>query len=152
MRTEVEEFSFLPAAQYPSKREAPNSGSDLYWTSSSVIEHTPFERPAVDIPRPACKRAVDESHPKEAKYHSRENATPFCHTTHENPDSYASKFHLVKAIEQVRDERRSRAWITTSISQTKPHEIADVATCSRRRESERVPPEIPLENYDGIAC
>jgi hypothetical protein len=69
-----------------------------------VVKHAPLECPAMGGPCPAREWAVNKSHPEEAKDEGWENTSAFGEGTHEDGDSDAGKFHLVEAVEQLRDE------------------------------------------------
>lgn len=65
---------------------------------------------------------------------------------------YRSRTHLIESIEQVRDQRRSRARCTKRVHETKFFQVADEAVRRVLAESQRVSPEIPLKCDDRARC
>jgi hypothetical protein len=56
--------------------------------------------------------------------------------------------YLVEGIQQVGNQRGSRARIRQNLHQTKVAQVSNEPIGGRRRESQRVSPEIPLESHD----
>ncbi len=88
-------------------------------TRTCIVEDTPLEAPAVDVPGPARDGAVDECYPYEGEEHGREDATSFGEGAHENGYGDARELHLVEAVQELGDEGRAGAGIGENFAEGK---------------------------------
>ena len=148
MRAEVKHHLLLAAAEDHRVGERGATGNNLDGTSTSVVKSTPYEEPAVRVPGPVCDGAIYDGSPQPDENHHGNETTTLSNATDDNGGGDGAELHLVERVQQLRDQRRTRAGSTKHALETKLVEVADEAVC-RGAERERVTPEVPLEGDDG---
>lgn len=91
---EVEHHLLLAAAKDPGIGERRKTGDNLDGTSASIVQHTPLESPAVDVPHPACNGAVYDRGPEEDEDHHGNETSAFGDTSDDNGGSDGAELHL----------------------------------------------------------
>jgi hypothetical protein len=163
MRAEVEHHLLLAATEDHRVGESAATGNNLDGTSTSVIESTPLEEPAVDVPGPVGDGAVYDGGPQPDENHHGDQTTALSNATDDNGSSDGAELqlsavsensraarcptYLVERVQELRNQRRTLAGSTKYALKTEPIEVANEAAGSRT-ESKRVSPEIPLEGDD----
>lgn len=69
MRTKVEHHLLLSLSQHHTVSQSRETGDNLDRSSAGVVENAVLECPSVDIPHPACDRAVNKRSPEKDKNH-----------------------------------------------------------------------------------
>lgn len=149
VRAEVHHHLLVAAAEDPRVGQSRHTGTDLDGDTTSVVEDTVLETPAVGVPHPVSERAVDEGGPAEDEDHARNDATALGNGTDREGTSDSAEHHLVEGVKEGGDERRSDRGGAPDLHETKVLEITDEGVAGRLGEGERVTPEIPLEDDDG---
>lgn len=98
MRAEVQHHLLLTTSENHRVGEGRHSGYDFDGTSTSIVENTPLESPAVDIPNPACYGAVDNGSPEEDENHHRDKSTTFGDGSYNNGGGNGAELHLEKYV------------------------------------------------------
>lgn len=150
MGTEVDELAFSTSAENPGVSETAQTGADLDRASTSVVEHTPFESPTVDVPNPARDGCVDDGGPNESEDHGGENTTTLGHRAHQDGHGNGRELELVERVEELRDQWGAGTRCVEHISQSDVVEVADESVGGAGGEGERVTPEVPLEDDHGV--
>jgi hypothetical protein len=164
VRTEVKHHLLLAATEDHRVGEGTATGNDLDGSSTSVVESTPLEEPAVDVPGPVCDGAVYDGGPQPDEDHHGDKTTALSNATDDDGSSDSAELHLstvsdgsryakcstylVERVQELRNQRRTLAGSTKHALETEPVEVANEATGSRA-ESKRVSPEVPLEGDNG---
>lgn len=95
MGTEVEHHLLLATSKNHGVGQSGATRDDFDGTSTSIIKATPHEKPAVDVPRPVCDRAVYDCGPEPNEDHHGDQATALGNATDDNGSSDGAKLHLV---------------------------------------------------------
>jgi len=91
---EVEHHLLLAATENHRVGEGTATGNDLDGTSTSVVESTPLEEPAVDVPGPVCNGAVYDGGPQPDEDHHGDQTTTLSNATYDNGSSDGAELHL----------------------------------------------------------
>ena len=83
--------------------ETGESRSDFDRNTSSIVKNSPLESPAIRVPDPVCKWAVDNSDPAEHEEHSRTNSSSFASSTDEDSRDQGSKLRLINRVDDSWD-------------------------------------------------
>lgn len=102
VRAEVEHHLLLAASQNHGVCESRQTGNDFDRTSTSIVEHSPLESPSVNVPHPACDRAVYDSGPAEDENHHGNQASAFGDTSDDNGSGDGAELHLSSSLVKVR--------------------------------------------------
>ena len=94
MRAEVEYHLLLAATEDHRVGEGGATGNNLDGSSTSVIEATPLEEPAICVPGPVCDRAVYDSGPKPNEDHHGDETTALSNATDDDSSSNGAELHL----------------------------------------------------------
>jgi hypothetical protein len=94
MRAEVQHHLLLTSAEDHRVCQSGHTGSDFDRSSTSVVEDSPFESPAVDVPDPASNWAVNEGCPDEEEDHHWDEAAAFSDGTNDDSTSDGAELHL----------------------------------------------------------
>ena len=151
MRSKVHHHLLVPAAQHPRVRKRRHTRADLDRAATGPVQHTVLVSPAVRVPHPVGNRAVHEGRPPEDENHAGHDSTPLRHGTDRQRSSDSAEHHLVKRIEQSRNEGRSDRRGAEDALETEMVHVADEAVRSGRAEGEGEAPKVPLENDDAGA-
>lgn len=146
--SEVHHHSFVSSTEDPGVGKGRETRSDFDRDASSVVENAVLEAPSVGVPNPECQGAIDQSCPEKSENHAGNNTTAFRNRSDREASSDSAEHHLVERVEKGGDESRANRRATEDLLQTKVSKIADEAVVGSCAESQREPPEIPLENND----
>lgn len=69
MGTEIQHHAFLPTTEHHRIGQGRQAGTDLDGPAAGIVHDAISKPPAIDIPRPAGERAVDDGGPDEGKDH-----------------------------------------------------------------------------------
>jgi len=94
VRTEVEHHLFLSASKDHGVGEGAATRDNLDRASTSIVESTPCEEPAVGIPGPVCDGAVYDRGPEPDKDHHRDQAAALGNATDDNGSGNTAELHL----------------------------------------------------------
>ncbi|KAI6770237.1 hypothetical protein HG530_004866 [Fusarium avenaceum] len=148
VRTEVHHHLLVTSAENPGVGKSGHTGANLDRNTTSVVENTVSETPAVGVPDPVGKRAVDESGPEKDEDHAGNNTTSLSNSTDCKSTSDSAEHHLVERVEQSRDEGRSNRGSAPDLHETEVLKVADERVVGGCREGEGETPEVPLEDDD----
>lgn len=149
MRAEVHHHPLVAATQHPRVGEGRHAGPNLDGDSAGVVEHAVLITPAVGVPHPVRKRAVDQRGPEEGEDHAGDDAPPLGDGADCQGGGDGAKHHLVEGEQQRGDERRPDRRRGPDVDEAKVLEVADEAVIGRLTKGKRVSPEVPLEYDDA---
>lgn len=91
---EVEHHLLLAATEDHRVGEGSATGDDLDGSSTSIVESTPHEEPAVRVPGPVCNRAVYDGGPEPDEDHHGNKTTALSNATDDDGSSDSAELHL----------------------------------------------------------
>lgn len=113
MWAEVQHHLLLSLTQNHRVGEGRETRSNFDGSTTSIVHDTILERPSVNVPYPACERAVDECGPAEGENHCWNDATSFSDSTHDDSSRDSTELHLFKesvcSMMMMTTNRRDRA-------------------------------------------
>lgn len=130
--------------------ESGSTGADVHGRTTSKVETTHLEGPAVGIPRPVGDRVVDDGRPDKDKDDGGQHASTVGNGTNRQGGRNGSKHALIQAKQQVGDFGAAYTWLRQHVHEAKVGEVADEAR-ARVAKGEGVAPEEPLETDDAYA-
>lgn len=106
MGSKVHHHSFVAAAENPRVREGRDARADFDGDAAGVVEDAMGSTPAIGVPNPVGKRAVDERGPEKGKDHTGDDASSLGDGTDREGRGDGAEHHLVKREEERWDQRR----------------------------------------------
>lgn len=106
MRAEVEHHLLLTTSEDHGVGQSAATGGDFDRASTSVIETTPRKKPAIDIPRPVCDRAVYDGGPEPDEDHHGNQATALGDGTDNDSRRDTAKLHLLRWLAKASTNMR----------------------------------------------
>lgn len=148
MRAEVHHHLLVAAAEDPGVGQGGHTGTDLDGDTASVVKDAVLEAPAVGVPDPVGKRAVDDGGPEENEDHAGNDATTLSDSADGEGGSDTAEHHLVEGVEEGGNERAADRGSGPDLHETEVGEVTDERVVGGGAEGERETPEVPLEDDD----
>jgi len=163
---EVQHHLLLSASQNHRVGQCRQTRADFDGPAAGVIEHTVLVTPPVDVPRPAGNGTVNEGRPEEDEDHHGDQTTSFgdgahndcgrggaelhlIHVSKRVPSGKEESRYLIETIQQIRNQRRTRAGCTEDVHETEVLQVPDESVGLGGRKGQGVTPEVPLKGDDG---
>ena len=110
VRAEVEHHLLLAATEDHRVGEGGATGNNLDGSSTSVIEASPLEEPAVCVPGPVCDGAVYDGGPEPNEDHHGNKTTALSNATDDDSSSNGAELHLFDVSASLPTNGLCRTW------------------------------------------